>query len=462
MQDDYLQKLSAALDIRQDWIEQSILDKMNAALHTFRSSFSAMYALYLKKGLINEDPYKEETRVNDLIPLKTNNFPETERTEQLSIRLSVYDNQIDFLVNFCQITSDFLTIERIKRILALVKYIDWCHLSTESDSATTRGVAEITNQIRRGTDSMVQHIMQDSIAALNKASIDIISILKTVSDFRRELYKYDVRVGLKDKLPEQGPVSSAQIKTWMAGALASEPFYPDLIEELIKEDYASNSASLQEAVLSSLAVVSTNVVKESEKKKEEPESPKLLLIDGILVLASVAPTLGDIAIKINTNKLLLEHKKVGVFVKLTRLLRQAFNKEPQALIYQLHFVDKLKGITVREEIDFTLFCADMEKKTKNLLSITGRANPHEALEAMPDEKLIGFLEKNIKDIQGLHKILGALDEYFKANIDSDDRSKIRGIKPELATIKNVFVKATQKYHDYKAQKEENEWMKLTK
>ncbi|MDR2808451.1 MAG: hypothetical protein LBB43_05505 [Spirochaetaceae bacterium] len=460
MNGEYLQKLSTALNARRDWIEQSLLEKMNAALHTFRSSFSAMYALYLKKGLISEDPYKEESRVNDLVPLKANSFPETERTEQLSVRLSLYDNQIDFLANFCQVNVEFLTIERIKRVLALVKYIDWCRLLPDSDSATTRAVAEITNQIRRGTDSMVQRIMQESVTALNKASVEIINTLKTISDFRRELYKYDVRFGLGDKLPEQNQPTSADIKRLMAKVLPNEPFYPDLIEELLKEDYAHNSASLQEAVLSSLEFTVAPV--QEEKKKEENDSPKLFLVDGILVLASAANTLGEITVKIATNKQLLEHKRVSIFVKLMRLFHEVFNKEPQAVIYELHFVDKLKGITVREQINFTLFCADMEKKTRNLLSIVSRSHPRETLEAMPDEKLLVFLEKNIKDIQGLHKILGALDEYFKANIDSVDRSKIRGIKPELATIKNTFVKANQKYHDYKSQAEESKLMKLTK
>lgn len=454
MRNEYLQKLCTAINARRNWIEETTSEKMNDALYTFRSSFTAIYALYLKKGLVNEDPYKEESRVNDLITLKTNSFSEAERTEELSIRLSTYDNQIDFLVNFCQVNIDFLNIENIKRVIALIRYIDWCHLSTDSDSPTTRAVAEITNQIRRGTDNMVHHIIQESITGLDKSSVDILNILKTVSDFRKELYKYDVRLDLGDRLPEQGPVSSGQIKNLMASAFRDEPFYPDLIEELIKEDYSPSSASLREAVLKQLALP---VVKETVKKKDEIDSSKSILIEGILIIASIANTLEEIKEKIKTNELLLEHKKVNIFVKLARIFRQAFNKEPQAIIYELHFVDKVKGITVREEINLTLFRADMEKKTKNLLSIITRPNPKEALEAMPDEKLRPFLEKSIKDAQGLHRILAALDEYFKAQIDPNDRLKIRGIKPELATIKNAFVKASQKCQDYK---EENERLKI--
>ncbi|MCL2759776.1 MAG: hypothetical protein FWD22_06145, partial [Treponema sp.] len=45
------------------------------------------------------------------------------------------------------------------------------------------------------------------------------------------------------------------------------------------------------------------------------------------------------------------------------------------------------------------------------------------------------------------------------NVIANDRSKIKGIKPELSALKNTFVKANQIRYDYSAQKEEEEQMK---
>jgi hypothetical protein len=44
-------------------------------------------------------------------------------------------------------------------------------------------------------------------------------------------------------------------------------------------------------------------------------------------------------------------------------------------------------------------------------------------------------------------------------VDKEDRDKIRGIKPELGTIKNAILRANSKRHEYSAQKEEEEQLK---
>jgi hypothetical protein len=81
------------------------------------------------------------------------------------------------------------------------------------------------------------------------------------------------------------------------------------------------------------------------------------------------------------------------------------------------------------------------------------------LQSMQDEQLISFLERNIRDLQSYHKTLTALDEYFKAEVGKQDREKVRGIKPELGTIKNAIIRANAKRHEYSAQKEEEDQLK---
>jgi hypothetical protein len=81
------------------------------------------------------------------------------------------------------------------------------------------------------------------------------------------------------------------------------------------------------------------------------------------------------------------------------------------------------------------------------------------LEQMQDEQLISFLERNIRDLQIIHKTLTTLDEYFKTEVDREDRDKVKGIKPELATIKNAIVRANSKRQEYSAKKEEEEQLK---
>jgi hypothetical protein len=78
---------------------------------------------------------------------------------------------------------------------------------------------------------------------------------------------------------------------------------------------------------------------------------------------------------------------------------------------------------------------------------------------MEEAQLLGILERNIREVQSLHKTLSAMDDFFKAAVDKEGRDKIRGIKPDLGAIKNAIVKANQKRYEYSAQKEEEEQFK---
>jgi hypothetical protein len=77
---------------------------------------------------------------------------------------------------------------------------------------------------------------------------------------------------------------------------------------------------------------------------------------------------------------------------------------------------------------------------------------------MSEEQLVGMLERSVRETQNLHRILTAVDDYFKTAVPKDLREKIKGIRPELASIKNAFVKANQLRHEYSAHKEEEEQM----
>ena len=67
--------------------------------------------------------------------------------------------------------------------------------------------------------------------------------------------------------------------------------------------------------------------------------------------------------------------------------------------------------------------------------------------------------RNIIENQEILTLLDAADEYFKQNVPINDRTKIKGLKMDLITIKNVIVKASQKRNDYCAHIEEQQQMR---
>jgi len=63
---DYPKILGEALNARAEWLEKSELPKLKEELRAYHTGFASLYNLYLKKGLINEDPYKQEAKIGEL------------------------------------------------------------------------------------------------------------------------------------------------------------------------------------------------------------------------------------------------------------------------------------------------------------------------------------------------------------------------------------------------------------
>ncbi|MDR0486751.1 MAG: hypothetical protein LBG91_00740 [Treponema sp.] len=448
----YTSTLLQALISRKDWLEKSELGRLKETLRTFQTSFASLYNIYLKKKLINEDPYKQETKISELEVPETGMFNEAKRTEQLSIRLSSFDSQLDFLVNFYQLGMDFLNLERIKRIVGLIRFIDWASLTPDSQSANTRVVAEISNQSKVGVDPITLSIIGESLSRLAKTTVTIMGILKDLNLYYRESYKVAVRQAVTQNM-SASEANAANIKKKMQTAMPGTAFLQDLIDEIIKEDYSKNGAELKEALLKYL-----KVAEEKPKVVKAPVNFKGILLDGIQVIGGASVSLNEIGVKLDENQTVMESRKKGLLEMLKNLIRQITNAEPEEVIYAVEYLDNSKGVSVKEKVSFHQFREDMYKKAKILNSFV-RGPAYAKLSAMTEEQIIGYLERNINDVQYLHKILNALDDYFKANVLPEDRDKIKGIKPELSAMKNSFVKANQLKHEYSAQVEEEEQMK---
>jgi hypothetical protein len=451
---DYRQALTEALAARAEWLEKSELAKLKEELRSYHTGFASLYNIYLKKGLIHEDPYKQEAKIGELEVPSTSSFSEVEKLDQLTLRLSAYDNQLDFLVNFYQFSAEFLNLDRIKRIVGLVKYVDWVHLSPDSQSPVTKAVAEMTSQIKIGVDPLTMSVISESLSHLNKSYAPIMGYLKTLSDYHREAYKLDLRNSVTGAM---APAEAAQlplVKKKFAQANQGKPFYSELVEEVIKEDYSKEGPALRENVLKSLQVADAK-----PKVVKAPVSFKSILLEGVQSLGSSAAAFGEIAVKLDENQTLLDSKKKSFWEKMRQFMQQVFNKDPDPVVYEVEYIDQLKGVPVRERVNFFNFRGELERKLKTLGNIALHGGGMAKLEAMQEEQLTAFLDKNIRDVQSLHKTLSALDEFFKAEVDRTDREKVRGIKPELATIKNAIIRANSKRHEYNAQKEEEEQLR---
>ncbi|MDR2792286.1 MAG: hypothetical protein LBB61_01285 [Treponema sp.] len=448
---DYIARLSKAIDVRREWLEKNEIPKLKEDLRVFQTSYSVLYNIFIKKGFIKEDPYKQEAKLEEIQAPDTSNFPENEKMDKLTLRLADFDTQLDFLVNFYQYRVDFFTMDRIKRILGLIKFIDWVHLTSNSNSINTRYVAEFIKQVRIGIEPLTLSLINESTSSLVMTTGKVLASLKLFANFNREAYKLMVRTMITADFPEGEIPAAAQIKKKFYQLLPEAVYYPQLIEEILDEDYSNNSKELREAVLKSFATA-----EEKKKKETDAVSFKHILIDGIHALGSVSKVLVDVALKLDENNNLLAHKRLTLRERFRRFFMRLLKQEPDPVIYELQYTDKSDKPIVKE-VDFSVLRADIDKRIKNLSQIGANKDTVTAkLEVLQENQLTTFLEKNIRDLRSLYKILSAIDEYFKTNIDKDNRSRVKGIKPELSAIKDAFIRANQKRCDYNAQKEEVE------
>ncbi|MDR0598236.1 MAG: hypothetical protein LBG14_06995 [Treponema sp.] len=451
---DYINKLTEVLTARARWLEKSEMVKLKDEFRTFHTAFVALYKLCLKKGLINEDPYKNEVKMGELQVPETGPFTEADYRDQFSLRLSNYDSQLDFLVNFYQFSLEALATDSIKRILGLVKFIDWTRLTNNSDVPNNKAMNEIVIQAKAGADPLSVSIINESLSKLSKTTGSILSYLKLVSDYNREAYKLDLRVNVFSGLSAEEASAVPAIRKNFAINMKGLPFYPDLVEEVIREDSGAGGP-LRENVLKKMAPPDT------KPKTVAPQVEfKHILIDGLNAIGSAHTTITEIGAKLDENAALLENRKISFWEKVRRVFRQMLNKEPEPAVFNVEYLDPVKGVPVKEKVDFVLFRGEMDRKNRTLAALASRNGPaFNKMQSMSEDQLLGMLEKNIRDAQTMHKILGALDDFFKLETDKEDRDKVKGIKPELATMKNAIVRANQRRHEFSAQKEEEEQMK---
>jgi hypothetical protein len=457
----YQEQLVQALDARSIWLEKTQMSKLKDEFRTYHSAFATIYDILLKKGTIQSDPYKQEAKMGEIQILPADEIPEPDRINEISIRLSNYDNQLDFLVNFYSFNTEFLTLDRIKRISGLVKYISWSNQTSSSANTNTRITMGLLNELKTGADPMSVSMINESQVRLVKSAGAIMQILKIVMDFQKELYKKDIQLKITNNLSINFDNAYARkteiltlIKKNFHSAMPGVLFYPELIEELIKELDTKDGPPLRAVVLKSLEVPENKVI-----KKQEVVSYKPYLIDGLRSLGGSAMSLAEILRKFNDNNEMFSHVKKTFGQRLREIIREMLNKEPEPVLYDIQYVDSARGTTVKDKINYFQLQQDLERRIRVLNSYSVRSTAGSRLESMDEAQLLEQLNRNLKDLQTIHKTLTAMDDCFKVTAPPEIKDKIKGVKPELSAIKNVIISANQKRYEYSSLKEEEEQLK---
>lgn len=459
--DKFLKQLEQAIQGRKESFERTLLPNLKKQFILYHSSFQILYNIMKKKGLIQEDQYQYEEKISEVSPPPETPFLDSEKQTQLSIRLAAFDMQLDFLINYYQFSIEFLTFKRIKNLIALTKYIKWDKFNTNSDSINTRVFAEYLEKIKNGNDAISIGLIIDGLGQLDRSQQELLQMMKDLTIFNREYFKFQIRNMIlpeidynRDRALEATDDVVKSIKKQFAETVTGQPFFTELIKEIIEEDFSPAFEGLRRSLIERIQV------KEAAKKKKESVSFKKILIDGVRILSSATLQIEDGIRKLNENSQLLENRKMSLGERIVKFFKLLMKGSKHNRVYEVDFFDVSTSTTRTESLDFGMFLDRAQKTARFLANLSNRnTTTYKRLEALPDPDVAEFLTKNLEELQRLHKRFIALDKFFKTEIPKEEKSKIRGIKLEINAIKNTIVKSNQKKHEYTARKEEQEQMR---
>lgn len=458
----FTEKLKDAVKAKSDWLNSESLPKMLEHYRLLHTCVRNIYETLVKRSLITPDPYKLEIKISEIESPDDSHFVESERSVVMGSRFSNYESMLDYVCTYVKFSTDYINIARIKKLLDLNNAFQWSNMTVNNSRTNSRVLATLFQEVRRNAPQLTISLINDSIAKSAKAVAEINAILKDLMCFQREAYKIRIRHDViehpkfnKEKASKSQADEIAEIKKNLSSILGKIPYYTELVQEIAEEDLAPDRLKLQEQTIARLAIT----VK-TEKSKKVTVDYKQYLLECLHILSGLGELYSTIAEKLQTNVNILENQKNTLFRKIVRALRKIFNHSEPPLIYDFIIVDPKKDTKTHRNVDMTIFISTLTRKAS---FFTPLSNVYGAefskIKNYPEQNILEYLNKSITDNQEILTLLTAADEFFKQNVDFHDRSKIKGLKIDLISIKNIIVKAIQKRSEYVGYIEEQEQMK---
>lgn len=459
--EEFTTSLKGAITEKTSWFNTEELPKLLEEYRLLHTCVRNLYELLIKRSLITPDPYKLDKKISTISSPEETAFAETEASVVIGARFSDYESMLDFICTYFNFSVDNISLSTIKKLNDLNNCFQWTNMSTNNTRINTKSLASILVEARRTQQQLSSGVISDCISKSSKATTEITRILKELADFKREEYKYKIRTQvIENKNFNQAGVTDAateiaEIKKIFPSVMGKSPFYSELVNEITEEDFSPKKDDFQKKTLEIL-----KVKKVQETKKKETVNTKAIVIDAIRILSNLSPEYATIAEKLSENEKILEGSKTTLFTKLAKALRKLFNMKEPPTIYKIILVDQKKQSKQTKEIDINIFIDNLQRKANFLAVIADKTTQeYKKINASSEEQILQFLNKQISENNETLTYLTSLDEYFKTNCSQQARSKIKGLKIDLVSVKNVLVKSNQRRAEYVSYVEEVNQMK---
>lgn len=458
----YNQQLQAALTQKQEWYNKTGFPELLGQYRLLSSCVRNLYDMLKKKALVNPDPYSVDKRISNIIVPETSQFSDQELPNVLGERLSDYDAVLDFISNYFRFSVETLPPATIKKLVELNNVIDWQNLTQNNSKCNTRALATILAQARVNAPAILVSMINDCLQKGRDTTASIAKSLSEFTVFQKELYKGEVRKGLfehpdfnKEKAFSSPDAEMAEIKRLYTKVMGKRPFYTELINEIVMEDLGNDKENRRAEVFRRLAIKTEPLKQKIEKKGPDT---KAMLIDTVMAIGGMAPTLEQIRNKLIENFNIFYANKTSFFRKLANLFRKMFKSKNSARFCTIKIVDGKTGSTRELKLNIDDFLTDMSQKIRVYNGIGTQGMEFQRVVQYPEDKIYNFICKQISESQSMFTTINSLDSFFKTEVDLINRPKIKGLQIDLSSLRNSIITANKKRADYQAVKEESEQM----
>ena len=456
----FTNQLQLALMAKQTWFNAERLQKM---LEQFRLLFTCVRNLnevFVKRSLIQPDPYKLESRISDIGTIETSGFTENEDPIILGKRFSDYEMMLDFICTYFRFSVENIGVNKIKTLLELLNAFDWANLSPNSSKSNTRALAATIQKARQNAPSVTISLLNDSVEKCSKCCKKISSYLTELADFQRELYKGNLRKDLfehpdfnKSKAFSSPDAEMAEIRRLYVKTTGKKTFYSDLVQEIIEEDQGNDRLALRQRLLDKLEIKI-----EETKKETRAVNPHDLLMSAVFSLGVMSSILGGLYTKLSENFDLLFFTKQTFFAKFVEALKKALGIKEKERECTITVTDPQSGSKTSEHIQVNAFLMQISKLAHIYGGIASKGNEYNKINAAKEDDALIFLNRQIQENQKLFTTINALDEHFKTHVEVMQRPKVKGLKIDLSSYRNAIISANKKRGEYVSAKEEIEQM----
>ena len=440
---DFLPRLEAALTARGRWLETTRLMPLRDALRTYRALFETIAGTLVKKGLLREDPYEYDGNAKGALTPPDTLIPEATEADELSIRVSAYRRQLDLVVLGFPASLAASDLPALRRMSAIISYVDWESYGEASRSHTTRALARLTSQVRISTDALSARMISESHSQVEKLMPQVRTGVAELEAWYREAWKAEVRAKV---LPRKAPGSTTarvdpeeallSFKLVFDQYLPEGTWHAELAQEILAEEIAEDASARKEKLLISLAIPKGPVVLAAVPLDRRPE-----LLEAIRGLCRVNEEMGRAEVVLIANERALERYSLTFFQRIRRWFRKSLGTIEHRY-YEIEARRTLSSETRTESIDFLKFAAEMRDVAGMLAETLDESNPESRrIQEKTQEQLGDFLDWQLHHVRRVYRRMEGLNALFQVRAVQERRSPARSIKLELLAIENAMVRA---------------------